>query len=80
MMAQLNLFATKYTGHEPVIDWDSLSGFDLADACISNSLLWSRYLKEEQPRMERQMRRWADQIRRRQRVNDSGIDTSPGNE
>lgn len=64
-MTQLDLFRTKWTGHEPVIDWDSLSGIDLADACASNPILWSRYQQEEQPRVERQMACWARNIRRR---------------
>lgn len=67
-MTQLDLFRTKYTGHEPVIDWDSLSGIDLADACISNPVLWSRYLREEQPREERQMKQWAKAIKARHRA------------
>ena len=67
-MTQFDLFRTRYTGHEPVIDWDSVSGIDLADACISNSALWSRYLKEEQPRVERQMKQWAKAIKSRHRA------------
>ena len=67
-MSQLDLFRIKYTGREPVIDWDSLTGFDLADACLSNPLLWSRYLKEESPRYEREMQRLSRSIKARRRA------------
>ena len=59
---QLELLPLRYTGCEPTIDWKAVSGIDLA----THPRLLSRWLHSpERKREERQMRRWAKEIKRR---------------
>jgi hypothetical protein len=55
----------KFTGYEKEIDWDSVSGIDLAD----NPRLHARWMQsDERKREEIQMRGWAKNIRNRRRT------------
>ena len=59
---QLELFGRpKPDANALAIDWDAVSGHDLA----TDELLLRRYLREERPRVEAQMQRWARSIRPR---------------
>lgn len=66
MSEQLELLDTRprYTGFEKDIDWDRVSGMDLA----TNERLLSRWIHSpERRRQEEQMRRWSREIKRRNR-------------
>lgn len=43
------------------IDWDGVSGMDLA----TDARLLSRYIREELPRCQAETRRWAKEIKQR---------------
>ena len=61
---ELDLFGrTKPDAHAREIDWDAVSGLDLA----TDDALLRRFIREELPRQQAQMQRWARTIRARKR-------------
>lgn len=62
---QLELFGRpRPNARAEVVDWDGVSGLDLA----TDPELHRRYLKEERPHVEREMKRWARAIKDRRRA------------
>lgn len=67
MEQQLEMFEPariRYTGYEPEIDWDAVSGMDLA----STPRLLARWINSDRKRRdEAETRRWAREIKERNR-------------
>ena len=62
---QLELFGrTRPDARAAVVDWDGVSGWDLA----TDPELLRRYMREEQPRVELEMKRWERSISARRRA------------